>query len=248
MSIPTTWLIVGANRGIGLEFVRQLSAKPNTHVVATVRSLAFKDSYSALSQLQSAAAKSITILQLDTSSIPSIDAFVSSLVEKGIKKIDYSLNSAAINQQEQQNSLSLEGDALQDHIAINVIGPAKITSSLFSSKLLSSGSVVLNMSSGLGSLAQSRNMGFSDIGTKCTPYSISKAALNMLAIHQSSNLRKDGVIVVLMDPGWVKTDMGGPGAMLEPEESVAGMVKVLEGLTIADTGKFYTYTGKEVPW
>lgn len=245
--MSVVWLIIGGNRGIGLEYVRQLSAKPNTHVLATVRSLDSTSSYTALSQLQSSvSAKNITLLQLDTSSQPSIAALAPALQEKSIKKIDFLLNSAAINVGD-DDALTLDADNLLRHITTNVVGPAKITSSLVDAGLISSGSVVMNMSSGLASMTQSLGMANS-IGAKCTPYSISKAALNMLAIHQSSLLKPKGVSVVLMDPGWVKTDMGGEGAVLEPQESVGGMVKVLEGVTTADSGKFYGYDGKEIPW
>ncbi|OCT53027.1 hypothetical protein CLCR_11416 [Cladophialophora carrionii] len=83
---------------------------------------------------------------------------------------------------------------------------------------------------------------------KCTTYSISKAAVNMLTVHQSEQLKDRGIKVICMDPGWVKTRMGGDGALLEPEESIGGMLKVVHNLKDEDTGKFYTYTGGEVPW
>ena len=74
----------------------------------------------------------------------------------------------------------------------------------------------------------------------------------MLTIHQSGDLREKGglgqAVVVCMDPGWVKTRMGGDGAILEPETSIGGMLKVLHGLKDADNGKFFEYSGEEVGW
>lgn len=96
--------------------------------------------------------------------------------------------------------------------------------------------------SGLGSIGK----GF-DVN-RCTTYSISKAALNMLTVQQAGDLKDRGVQVICMDPGWVKTTMGGEGAMLEPEFSISSMLKVIHGLKDEDTAKFYTYTGEQLPW
>jgi len=102
----------------------------------------------------------------------------------------------------------------------------------------------MNMTSGLGGLAYIRTRQTSD----CTTYSISKAALNMLTVHQSIHLKGKGVVVVCVDPGWVKTDMGGPGAVLEKEESIGGMLKCLKGLKSTDSGRFFLYDGSEKEW
>ena len=116
-------------------------------------------------------------------------------------------------------SLDLTPEALNEHVNVNVMGPAKTVQVL--ERHLRDGSVVMNMTSGLGSLAYNRTKDL----TECTAYSISKAAVNMLTVHQASNLKKKGVVVVCMDPGvsdprpstrrilayyltaqWVKTD------------------------------------------
>jgi len=72
--------------------------------------------------------------------------------------------------------------------------------------------------------------------------------LNMVTVHQALELKGKGVVVVCMDPGWVKTDMGGEGAMVEQEDSVGGMSKCLQGLKEGDTAKFFDYSGTVVPW
>ena len=102
------------------------------------------------------------------------------------------------------------------------------------------------MTSGLGSME--RSLGISP--RKCATYSISKGALNMLTVHQSGDLRErlGGAVVVCMDPGWVKTRMGGEGAVLEAEVSVEGMLRTLHGLGEGDNGRFFTYDGSVVPW
>lgn len=104
----------------------------------------------------------------------------------------------------------------------------------------------MNMSSGLGSCAKSRTM----VPTRSATYSISKAAVNMLTVHQAHDYETDGkgAIVICMSHGWVKTRMGGEGAILTPAESIGGMWKTVHRVGEADTGKFFCYNGEEVPW
>jgi NAD(P)-dependent dehydrogenase (short-subunit alcohol dehydrogenase family) len=70
----------------------------------------------------------------------------------------------------------------------------------------------------------------------------------MLTVHQATDLKEKGVRVISMNPGWVKTRMGGEGAVLEPEDSISGMLKVMQGLKDDETAKFYSYDGKQLPW
>jgi NAD(P)-dependent dehydrogenase (short-subunit alcohol dehydrogenase family) len=79
-------------------------------------------------------------------------------------------------------------------------------------------------------------------------YSASKAALNMLTRRLALEIQTKGITVVAIQPGWVKTDMGGSGAEITPNESVTGMLRTIDNLTMADTGKFYSWDGGEVPW
>lgn len=185
----------------------------------------------------------VVILECDTSSADSIAAFAKQVKSHlGSTRIAYLLNNAGINSHPQEKALSISKDALLAQISTNVLGPAEIVKSL--APCLGKGSVVMNMSSGLGSVALARD----GSSTLCTTYSISKAALNMLTAHQAVELKEAGVVVVAMDPGWVKTRMGGDGAVLEAHNSIASMVTVLHGLTERDTGKFYRYDGEFVPW
>jgi NAD(P)-dependent dehydrogenase (short-subunit alcohol dehydrogenase family) len=235
MSPSETYVITGANRGLGLEFVRQLSATASNTIIAGVRSLKGD-----LNDLQALASKppTIRILECDTASLDSISAF-GAAVTKTLGpdgQVDYLLNNAGINTVPTQTALKLDANDVQEHIAVNVLGPAKTVEALLPH--LGEGSVVVNMSSGLGSCGKGTG--------KCAAYSISKAALNMLTVHQAAELKGRGVKVISMDPGWVKTRMGGAGAVLEPEESISGMLKVIHGLE--GSGKFYRYDGSEVPW
>jgi len=232
----------GANRGLGLEFVRQLSQSDDNTIFACVRS-----SSADLGDLKKAASPSTQILTCDTGSQDSIHSFVTE-AGKALNgsKIDFLLNNAGVNSVPEQTSLSINPADLDENIRVNVIGPAKTTQFLLEAELMSSSARIVNMSSGLGSMAVSLSIE----PRKCATYSISKAALNALTVQQSGEVREKlgKAVVICMDPGWVKTRMGGVGAVLEPEESIGGMLKCVHGLTDESNGKFFTYTGKEVPW
>lgn len=247
-----TYAITGANRGLGLEFVRHLSlpsSAPNT-IIAAVRSLSgeLADLEALRSQVSSSSSggsnkATVHILECDTSSPSSIASFGTALTKtlggEG-KKLDYMINNAGINATPDQMALGIEAEDLQTHININVLGPAKTVEAVLPH--LQFGSVVVNMTSGLGSCGKRV--------IKCTTYSISKAALNMLTVHQAGDeeLVRRGVRVICMDPGWVKTRMGGSEAILEKEESIGGMLRTIHKVGEKESGRFYTYTGEEVPW
>lgn len=238
------YCITGANRGLGLEFVRQLAANPTNTVLATTRSLS-----SDLTDLRAVASPSTHVLQCDTGDLGSIRAFATEaarVLGAAGAKIDFLLNNAGINPQPKQTSLTLGADDVYDQIRVNVVGPAKLVEYLLDADMLSHGARIMNMSSSLGSVGRSLTMR----PRNCAGYSLSKAALNMLTAHQAEDLaaKLPGVVVISMDPGWVKTRMGGEGAILEPEFSIGGMLKALHGLKEEDTGKFYQHDGQEVPW
>ncbi|KAK4158219.1 C-factor [Chaetomidium leptoderma] len=237
------YCITGTNRGLGLEFVRQLAQSGDNTIIAATRSLS-----SNLGDLKAVASPSTHILECDTSNVQSIHSFVKGVSQTlgSDKKIDFLLNSAGVNLASSQSSLNLSPDELQTQMAINVIGPAKIVELLLDASLLSNDVRILNMSSGLGSMQRASEIK----PRKCAGYSISKAGLNMLTVHQSEDLKAQlpGVVVILMDPGWVKTRLGGAGAELEPSESIGGMLQVLHGLSGEDNGSFYHYSGEKIPW
>lgn len=236
------YVITGANRGLGLEFVRQLSQDFSNTIIATIRS-----SSTDTSDLKAVAPKSTHILVCNTGDSASISSFAKEL-EKTLsgQKVDFLLNNAGVNSVSHQNALTIGEKDLHNEIQINVLGPATTVSTLVSAGLLSDNVRLMNMTSGLGSMERSLSIN----PRKCATYSISKGALNMLTVHQSGDLKEKlkGVVVICMDPGWVKTRMGGDGAILEPEVSIGGMLKVVHGLKEGDNGKFFTYDGSEVPW
>lgn len=221
-----TYLITGANRGLGLEFVRQLSQNPSNTIIATTRAGADT------SDLKAASSKATHILECDISSPPSITTLATELSKNlitgnddGQGRLDFVIANAGVNSVPHQTCLDIGREDLHREIDINVLGPANLTTTLLTHNLLAPKVRIMNMTSGLGSM--SRSLGINP--RKCATYSISKAGLNMLTVHQSGALREkmgDGVVVICMDPGWVKTRMGGDGAILEPVSLIDSSTRI----------------------
>jgi NAD(P)-dependent dehydrogenase (short-subunit alcohol dehydrogenase family) len=135
---------------------------------------------------------------------------------------------------------SFDYTSWEEVLRVNVLGAAAVTEALVENVAASERKAIAMMSSRLGSIAESNGM--------TLPYATSKAALNMLVKGLAATVASKGIIVVALSPGWVRTDMGGAGAPLAPEASVAGLRKVIAGLRAADSGKFLSYDGTPIPW
>lgn len=131
-------------------------------------------------------------------------------------------------------------DSWEDVLRVNLLGAAAMVQALADNVAASKHKVIALMSSRLGSIAESS-------GTTL-PYATSKAALNMLAKGLAATLASRDVIVVALSPGWVRTDMGGAGAPLSPQTSVAGLREVIAGLRPSDSGKFFSHDGSSILW
>jgi NAD(P)-dependent dehydrogenase (short-subunit alcohol dehydrogenase family) len=101
--------------------------------------------------------------------------------------------------------------------------------------------LIVTITSGMGSLADNTSGG-------SILYRTSKAAVNMLMRTSALDLKPRGITCIVVNPGWVKTDMGGPNAKLSPEESIQAMRRLIAKLGPEDSGKFYNYDGREYPW
>ena len=225
-------VVTGAGRGLGLEFVRQLAAQ-GANVVGTVR----KPS-------EALAALGVEVLTLDVGDPASIADFGSKIAER-FDRVDLLVNNAGINSggvpkgKKNVRWGDLEPDGVLQMVRINGMGPVLVTQAL--QRQLQAGSKVLSISSWLGSVGAKQAGG--NYG-----YCASKTTLNMLGRAMAFDLAPSGVICVLGNPGWVRTDMGGERADLTPEESVAGLLQVMERATPADAGRFLAWDGTEVPW
>jgi NAD(P)-dependent dehydrogenase (short-subunit alcohol dehydrogenase family) len=128
-----------------------------------------------------------------------------------------------------------------DVLKINTIAPLRMAERFVEQVARSDRKLIVSISSGMGSIAMN------DEGGRY-PYRTSKAALNMVVKGLAADLAARGIIAVALSPGWVQTDMGGPNADLTPEESVAGMRAVIDGLTPDDSGRFFNYQSEDRPW
>lgn len=221
-----TYLVTGASRGLGAEFVGQLRARGHT-VIAAVR-----DPKGA----GEAAKAGARVVALDVSRPETFEAFAASL--RG--PVDVLLNNAGIAAGDgalAKTSL----DTWEAVLGTNVFGPALLARALIPNLKSGSRKLIVNVSSGLGSIAGAEQ-GFS------YSYCVSKAALNMLSRQMHLELSRDGFTCIALDPGWNRTDMGGKSAPLDPKESVASMVGLLERWGPADSGKFLRYDGVEERW
>lgn len=130
---------------------------------------------------------------------------------------------------------------LEEALRVNAVGPTAVTQAVLSNLRAGRRRIIVNLSSGLGSISGNESGGW-------IAYRVSKAASNQLTRTMAAELKNEGFICIAMSPGWVKTDMGGPGASLSPEDSVAAMLEVMDRLTPSDTGRFLDHRGKEIPW
>jgi len=234
-----TVLVTGANRGIGLEFTRQFLHR-GCRVVATSRT---PEGAPELNQLRRMVPDRLNILPLDISREDSIAALTPALSSL-IDSINVLINNAGILVPGERFG-HINSRNLIDSFAVNAAGAFLLTQALEKFLTRASSTKVINISSILGSIACT---------TEFHPefyvpsYSISKTALNMVTRLLSIELSKKGVIVVSFHPGWVKTEMGGAQATETPQESVSGMLNVLDRISLAESGKFFNYKGEELPW
>ncbi len=228
----SNYLITGANRGLGLEFVRQLLARGDT-VTACCREPAKAE---ALHALADQAGDHLKVVALDVTDAEAIAALPGELDGANF---DVLINNAGVAAAE-ENFGGFEAAKMESVLRINSVAPMLVTQAV--APKLAKDSKVVCITSGLGSIAQAQDLTFG------LSYGMSKAALNMGVKKLSSEMKKRGVTIIAMHPGWVQTDMGGKAAPLKPERSIAGMLKVIDGLTEADNAKFLTYSGGTLPW
>jgi NAD(P)-dependent dehydrogenase (short-subunit alcohol dehydrogenase family) len=222
-----SWLVTGANRGIGLAFARELSRRGDG-VIATARQP---------EKARELAALPARVEQLDVADLESVARLARRLAGE---PLDVLINNAAAGDEGPRfERLSME--YLERSLRVNAVGPAAVTQALLPNLRAGGRRAVINLSSGLGSISTNESGGW-------IAYRASKAALNQLTRTIAAELRRERFVCVAMSPGWVRTDMGGPGAELSPDDSVAAMLKVIDRLSSTDTGRFLDRFGKDVPW
>jgi NAD(P)-dependent dehydrogenase (short-subunit alcohol dehydrogenase family) len=225
-------LITGTNRGIGLELTRQY-AKDGDRVFACCRS---PQTAEELNRLAKQSNGRITVQAMDVSDEKSIEAAAKAI---GDQPIDILINNAGVKGGEHQSLDRIDTAEWMETLKVMVIGPFRVVQAFLRNLEMAENPKIMTVTSQIG--ASTWPMGGS------YAYASAKAGLNRLMRSLAIDL-KDRAIVNLIHPGWVRTDMGGPNADIAPEESAAGIRKVIASVTKADSGKFYKWTGDIHPW
>jgi len=215
-----TVMVIGASRGIGLELTRQYAAD-GWRVHATTRT---PDRPGALGRLSG----DVVLHELDVRRGDQTAALASAIAAEGV---DLLIHNAGVMDR---------GLSFDEMMAINAEAPIRVTEALLDAVRRGRDKKIVLMTSQLGArYGSSRRLG---------AYGESKAALNDRFRELSPDWGAEGLIAIVMHPGWVRTDMGGRSATLSVEESVTGMRRVIAGLTPAEHGRFWTWDGREHEW
>jgi NAD(P)-dependent dehydrogenase (short-subunit alcohol dehydrogenase family) len=234
-----TVMITGSNRGIGLAFAKHYAAE-GWNVIATARSPERADDLKALQGEY----PQVAIEQLDVTSLEQIDALAEAY--RG-RPIDVLINNAAVlGDLPAQKVGGLDREEFEKVMTVNVFGPLKVSEAFAEHVASSDQKKIVALTSGLGSLRlMGRMSGF-------YYYRMSKAALNMGMLGLRTDLKDRGIIVGIVAPGMVNTqllaDSGYDGRSLEPEDSAAGMAGIIAALTAEDKGKPINVDGNVIPW
>jgi NAD(P)-dependent dehydrogenase (short-subunit alcohol dehydrogenase family) len=223
----TTVLVTGANRGIGLEFVRQYRAE-GAAVIACCRTPEKADA------LKATGARVMELEVCDSAALARLAAAL-----KG-EPIDILINNAGVFGPQRQSASDSDGDGFVETFRINSLAPLMVAQALRENLVRGQDKKLVVLTSKMGSISDSSG------GTLA--YRASKAALNMIFHGVAKEWAKDGIAVGILHPGWVQTDMGGPNALIDAEKSVRGLKACIAGLSLENSGRFLDYKGREIGW
>jgi NAD(P)-dependent dehydrogenase (short-subunit alcohol dehydrogenase family) len=227
-------LVTGTNRGLGLEFARQYAAD-GWEVYATCRE---PSKARELLALAGSSPGRVKVLAMDVADAASVRKAAAELRDT---KIDILVNNAGIEGKSRQRLGNIDYDAWREVLDVNVLGAMRVTEALCDQVARSERKLVVTITSGMGSLSDNTSGG-------SIAYRSSKAAVNMVMRSNAIDLAPLGITCVVVNPGWVLTDMGGPNARMTPEASIAAMRRLFERMEPGDSGKFFNYDGTEYPW
>ncbi|HSM98359.1 MAG TPA: SDR family oxidoreductase [Gallionella sp.] len=230
-----TTLITGANRGIGLEFCRQYAAD-GWRVLACSR---YPEKSDELNKLAARYPELIKVHALDVADHVQIDRLAQLLADESI---DLLINNAGIYPDSDKGGFGHTDYAeWLEAFRINTMAPLKMAETFAAQIARGKLKTIVTITSKMGSIADNSGGG-------SYLYRSSKAAVNMVVKSLAIDLKPLGITAVVIHPGWVKTDMGGPNAMISAEQSVAGIRQVIDSLTPESSGTFFAYDGQVIPW
>lgn len=224
-----TWIVTGGNRGIGKEFIHQLLSKQQT-VITGVRNPEQMDVEHDL----------LSIVKLDVSDSQSVIEFAQT-VSQLTDNVDVLVNNAGRIDGRWQTIREVDPDVSLDVLNVNTIGPLRVTQALWPLLENTGDSKVANISSLMGSIDDC-------LSGRSYAYRTSKTGLNMITKILSVEGQESDISVSCYHPGWVQTDMGGERAPVQPHESVEGLIGLIEMQSLERSGRFFEYTGVELPW
>lgn len=224
-------LITGANRGIGLALVKAYAGRRDK-VFSCIRATSERD---ALDAVAAASPKWVEIIEMDVSD-PAEIARIRRRLEA--EPIDVLINNAGVSGPDHQSATDMDFDGLEETLRINTVAPLRVANAFLPNVKAAKGKII----------TLSSQMGATGASSDNLAYRVSKQAVNRLMRGLATELRPQGIPVLIVHPGWVKTDMGGEGAQLTPEESAANLQKLIDKLDVASTGRFLAWNGKELAW
>jgi NAD(P)-dependent dehydrogenase (short-subunit alcohol dehydrogenase family) len=227
-------LITGANRGIGLEWVRQCAAL-GWRVFACCRHPQQAEALISFARLTSG---QVTVHIADMNELATLQALSYELRNEAI---DILINNAGVYGSDKNRFGSVDAMDWLKTFQVNSIAPLKMAELFHQQILMGTRKLVVCMSSKMGSMADN-GYGNSYI------YRSSKAALNAVVKSLSIDLCDQGIISVALHPGWVKTDMGGPNAEISTTECVQSLMHIIQNVTLDDSGRFIDIDGSDIPW
>lgn len=235
----TTILITGAARGIGLELTKQALAM-GWKVYGSVRSEA--DAIRLAGDLGVPVGATD---QTDANFVPLVfDVTDHDMVVAAAGRIDgvidIVINNAGIIGPTRQSTLDMDFEGFAETLAVNTIAPLNVAQAFLPHLKRSDRPRLITISSGMGSMSYQKSDRIA--------YRASKAAVNKVCQGLATDLKSDGVSVIAMHPGWVRTDMGGSAADISAQESAAGILAVADELTLDGTGCFVNYDGTLLDW
>lgn len=227
------FVVTGANRGIGRELARQLIEGGHS-VDATARE---PEAATELKAIASRSSGKLRVFQCDVGSDSSVLALARSLEST---PIDVVINNAGVYGTDQSLE-RLDTAAALHTIDVNALGPLRVSRALLPMLRRGQRKFLVHITSGMGSIGDNTSGG-------SYGYRMSKAALNMASKSMAIDLARERILSVVVNPGWVKTDMGGPGATLAVETSARNILKLIDRLRLDDSGAFFDHTGDRIEW
>lgn len=231
--MPQTWMITGANRGIGLAITMELLRRGD-HVVAAARN----PWGGALAELAAEHPAALVPVELDVTSDESVAAAKAALAGK---PIDVLLNNAGLyGPRDRQSAFDMDFDAWREVFEVNVYAPLRVAQAFLPNVEASPGRKIATITSRMGSIGQNPSGSIA--------YRSSKTAVNMTMVLFGNAVRERNVSVLLFHPGWVQTDMGGGAADIAPNESASGLIATIDSSGMAQTNSFRNWKGETIVW